>query len=383
MNAMSVLRQMVARDPGEPHRAATQLELFFDLVSVIALASATAAFHHAISYGHGPDLLLNFCFMIAAIWWPWVNHTWFASASDNDDAVYRIFTIVIMSGYLLFAAGATHILETMDFTYGVIGWFVMRIGMVGLWLRAAAHSPEYRAPAMIYAIGLIIAQALWVVMYFTVTPENANFIPICVGIFVVELMVPVASGLVKGVPFHRHQVIERYGLLNIIVLGEVLLSISFMFGELYDGHFDWALVSAAVAGIVIVFCIWWLYFIEPDHLNSTQAHRVFLWGYGHIAILLAGTLIAAGLGAHMDVLTDHSKIDLASANAYVGAAVAIYVRGLWAIRDHFGGFGRRGVVLPISGLTLIAAASVGAQPWTIAIILMITLGLRIKLQETQ
>ena len=90
-------------------------------------------------------------------------------------------------------------------------------------------------------------------------------------------------------------------------------------------------------------------------------------------------LIAAGLGAHMDVMTDHSKIDLASANAYVGAAVAIYVLGLWAIRDHFGGFGRRGVVLPISGLTLIAAASVRAQPWTIAIILR----LRIKLKETQ
>ena len=33
--------------------------------------------------------------------------------------------------------------------------------------------------------------------------------------------------------------------------------------------------------------------------------------------------------------------------------------------------------------TLIAAALVGAQPWTIAIILMITLGLRIKLRETQ
>ena len=63
--------------------------------------------------------------------------------------------------------------------------------------------------------------------------------------------------------------------------------------------------------------------------------------------------------------------------------LAIYVLGLWAIRNHFGGFGRRGVILPISGLTLIAAAYVGAQPWTIAIILTITLGLRIKLQETQ
>ena len=85
-------------------------------------------------------------------------------------------------------------------------------------------------------------------MNFTVTPESAIFIPICMGIFVIELLVPVVSGLVKGIPFHRHHVIECYGLLNIIVLGEVLLSISFMFGELYDGHFDWALVSAAVGG---------------------------------------------------------------------------------------------------------------------------------------
>lgn len=58
---MTVLRQMMARDPGGPNHAATQLELFFDLVRLIALASATAAFHHAFSYGHRPDLLLNFC----------------------------------------------------------------------------------------------------------------------------------------------------------------------------------------------------------------------------------------------------------------------------------------------------------------------------------
>jgi hypothetical protein len=99
-----------------------------------------------------------------------------------------------MSGYLLFTAGASHILETMDFTCGLIGWIVMRIGMVGLWQRAAAHSPEYRAPDLIYAIGLIIAQALWVVMYLTDTPESAIFILICVGIFVIELLVPAASG---------------------------------------------------------------------------------------------------------------------------------------------------------------------------------------------
>ena len=136
-------------------------------------------------------------------------------------------------------------------------------------------------------------------------------------------------------PLHRHHVIERYGLLNIIVSGEVLLSppsclVSFMRG---------ILIGLGICNVVahIVFCIWWLYFIEPDHLNSTQGIACFC-GYGDIAIFLAGTLIAAGLGAHMDVLTDHSKIDLASANAYVGT------RGCnlcaWSMRntDHFGGF---------------------------------------------
>ncbi|MCB1410111.1 MAG: low temperature requirement protein A, partial [Rhodobacteraceae bacterium] len=47
------LRPVVPRDPDETHRAATPLELFFDLVIVIAIAAVTAAFHHAIAEGHG------------------------------------------------------------------------------------------------------------------------------------------------------------------------------------------------------------------------------------------------------------------------------------------------------------------------------------------
>ena len=87
-----------ARDPHEEHRAATTLELFFDLVSVIAIAAVTAGFHHAISEGHGIEALPRFVFLFLAIWWAWMNFTWFASAFDNDDAFFRILVMVIMCG---------------------------------------------------------------------------------------------------------------------------------------------------------------------------------------------------------------------------------------------------------------------------------------------
>lgn len=66
---MSKRAPLTARDPDEHHRAATTLELFFDLVSVIAIAAVTVGLHHAIAKGHGIEVLPRFVFLFLAIWW--------------------------------------------------------------------------------------------------------------------------------------------------------------------------------------------------------------------------------------------------------------------------------------------------------------------------
>ena len=57
----------------------TPLELLFDLVFVTAIASAGAALHEGVVEGSwvavGGYLMTFF-----AIWWAWLNYTWFASA---------------------------------------------------------------------------------------------------------------------------------------------------------------------------------------------------------------------------------------------------------------------------------------------------------------
>lgn len=62
-------RPLLARDPHEKGRAAQPLELFFDLVTVVAIAALTASFHHAISHGHGVDYLIPFAVGVVGVWW--------------------------------------------------------------------------------------------------------------------------------------------------------------------------------------------------------------------------------------------------------------------------------------------------------------------------
>ena len=82
--------RMAGRDPGEAHRASTPLELFFDLTFVVAVSQAASGLHHGLVEGHAGDSLVGFPLVFFGIWWAWMNFTWFASAYDTDDDVYRI-----------------------------------------------------------------------------------------------------------------------------------------------------------------------------------------------------------------------------------------------------------------------------------------------------
>ena len=106
---------MTGRFPDEPHRASTPLELFFDLVFVVADSFAGAALHHDISAGHISHGIVSYLLLFYGIWWAWVNFTWFASAYDSDDVPYRVAVFVQMTGALIFAAGVPRAFETPGF----------------------------------------------------------------------------------------------------------------------------------------------------------------------------------------------------------------------------------------------------------------------------
>lgn len=340
---MPIIRAMRPRDPAESHRVASPLELLTDLCFVVAIAQAAAGLHHNISDHHELQGLGGFLMAFFAIFLTWLNFTWFASAYDNDDLIYRLLTILQILGSLVLAAGIPDMFEGR-LVLGVSGYVIMRIALVAQWLRAAYHDPVRRRTCLRFAVGIVIVQLCWIAWLPITAAAPALIGPLFALFAIFELIVPLVAERAGATTWHPHHLAERYGLFFIIVLGETVLSTTLAIqGALRDDQL-WtsSVLIVVVSGILIVFSAWWLYFsrsagetlasIDRDH----QA-RAFVWGWGHYLILGAAAAVGAGLAARVDFWSgsEHHGSALVTGLA-VTAPVAILLITLWAIhlRHH-------------------------------------------------
>jgi low temperature requirement protein LtrA len=349
------LARMTARDPAEPHRAATPLELFFDLVFVVAIAQASSELHHALVEARVAEGLLSYGMVFFAIWWAWMNFTWFASAYDPDDLPYRLTVFVQITGSLILAAGIPRAFETHDFAIATAGYVVMRLALVGQWLRAARSDPLRARCARRYALGIAACQTGWVGLLFTPSPLS---LPGFFGLVLAELLVPAWAERCGGTTWHPGHIVERYGLFTIIVLGESILAASIAIQSAIHGGAT-GLAGLVTGGLLVVFSMWWLYFYRPMGDLLTTMPRAFLWGYGHLVVFAAGTAVGAGLGVAVDEATGHAAIGARGAAAAVAIPVAAWLLALWLIHHVIADepAPASGWVPPVAGLVLLS-------PWT-------------------
>jgi low temperature requirement protein LtrA len=356
-----MMATMRARSPQERHRTATMLELFFDLVFVVAIAQAAASWHHAIAAGHAAEGLVSFLMVFFAIWWAWMNFTWFASAYDSDDIPYRLAVFVQMTGALIVAAGIPGMFEAHAPNRAVVGGYVvMRLAMVGQWLRAAASDPERRTTALTFAAGISIAQLAWVGVLFL--PANL-VLPGFVTCAIAELMVPIWAERHAQTTWHPHHIGERYALFTIIVLGESILAATVAVqAALASGERLFALLPVITGGLLIVYSLWWLYFYRPVHdfLEDRKLSKAIAWGYGHFVVFASAAAVGAGLAVSVDQATAHAAISARAAGWAVAIPVALYVSSLWILHRRPGSLAYNSMV-PIS-LVLLMAAPFTPQP---------------------
>ncbi len=352
------------RDPHEEHRVASPLELFTDLCYVVAIAQAAAQLHHAISENHVVAGVGYFAIAFFAIWLAWLNFAWFNSAYDADDVVHRVLTLLQVFGSLVLAAGIPRIFDG-DFLLGVAGYLIMRIGLVLMWVRAAQGHPERRTTALRYAVGLVAVQAAWVAAAL-VTWGDIPLI-LFVALALADISVPLIAEKAGSTPWHPHHIAERYGLLFIIVLGEVVLSVTFALQDAFDSeHPPMSLWFVVFGGVLTIFCAWWLYFAREAAHVIHHDRSGFVWGFGHYLVYLAVTALGAGLAVRVDFHTHHAHVGPWVSALAVTAPAALFIAALWftQVRPHDGGmkiaglFG--GAVLVVLALTWLP----GAEAWT-------------------
>ncbi len=148
---------MKPRDPHEPGRVSSSLELFFDLVFAVAVAVASAQLHDSFAGGRVWDGLVSYALVFFGVWWAWMNFTWFATSFAAEDWLYKLLTILQMAGVLVLTAGIPPVFAGNGFTLLVLGYVVMRVAMVAQWLRAAHQSGSHRRTTLAYAVGIAAA----------------------------------------------------------------------------------------------------------------------------------------------------------------------------------------------------------------------------------
>ncbi|MCX4906261.1 low temperature requirement protein A [Streptomyces sp. NBC_00878] len=353
------LRRMTARGRDEVHRVASPLELFFDLCFVVAIAQAGVQLVHAVAEAHAAEGILNYAMVFFAIWWAWMNFTWFASAYDNDDVLYRVVTLVQIAGVLVLAAGVSRAFEDHEFLAVWLGYLIMRLALTAQWLRVARSTGGgERRMALRYAGGVLVCQIGW--LGLLLLPESGRpwlFLVMALA----EMCVPPFAEKDFSTSWHPHHISERYGLFTIIVLGETIAAATVAVKSGVDENDALGeLLPIASGGLLIIFAAWWIYFVVPIHGHLSSSRKAFLWGYGHYVIFASAAAIGAGLEVAVEQAIGEAHISTLSASAAVTLPTALFLLTVWVLHArHYKVGVAQQLVLPTTALAVILCTLLG------------------------
>jgi low temperature requirement protein LtrA len=324
-------RRFTGRDPYEGHRASTPLELLYDLTIVVAFSTASEQMAHYVAEGHAGAGIAGFAFASFAVSWAWLNYSWFASAYDTDDWEFRIATMVQMVGVIVLSLGLPQMFASIDSggnvdnSVMVAGYVVMRLALLFLWSRVWRDDEPRRPTATVYIVTIGIAQVGWIALAIIGLSTNAT-LTIFAALLALELAGPYIAEKKGGTPWHAHHIAERYGLLVIITLGEVILGTVASVSALHS-QTGWTLDAGllAVAGIGLAFGCWWMYFAVPWAAPLVgHRERGFPFGYGHLVIFAALAAMGAGLRVAASELAGTATIGPVATVLTVAVPFAIF-----------------------------------------------------------
>ena len=326
-------RRFSGRDPDEDHRVSTPLELLYDLTIVVAFGTAADQLAHYVAEGHAGSGVVGFLFASFAVTWAWLNYSWFASAYDTDDWVFRLATMVQMVGVIVLSLGLPQMFasvdhgDTLDNAVMIAGYVIMRLALVFLWWQVSRQDPEHAPAARAYVQSLAVTQAGWILVAILQLPIGTTFA--CVAVLIgLELAGLMRAERRSPTPWHPHHIAERYGLLVIITLGEVIIGTVAALNAVVHGESGWTVDAAllAVAGVGLTFGAWWMYFAVPwAEPLVRHRERGFWFGYGHLVIFASLAAMGAGLHVAAIGLEGEAKIGATATVVSVAIPVAAYV----------------------------------------------------------
>jgi low temperature requirement protein LtrA len=308
-------------EEAEGERHATWLELFFDLVFVVAVARLS----YLISSDPSVKSFLHYGALFAPVWFVWVAFTVYADRFDTDDVPHRV---LMLAGMLATVALAIHVDDAFEGGSAQFALFsvLVRLVMLAMYVRALRAVPTVRDYQAYYVRGWAIALVLWAVSIFV--PDPAAYVLWAVAVLI-EVATPLAAERRVGpVPLHASHIEERFALFTIIVLGESVVSVA---AGIATVDFGFANSTVAVAAFVLAAALAWVYF---DGLGGESGGGRRLWVYAHFLVFLGLGAVAPGTLLAIEAAQDDALP--AGARVALCGGVAVYLFALAVVASPTG-----------------------------------------------
>jgi low temperature requirement protein LtrA len=330
----------------------TPLELFFDLVFVLALTQCTALmYHHPTWEGLAQGMLV-----LGVLWWSWTGYAWLTSVVDPEEGAVRIAMFAAMASFLLVAICVPEAFDSLALEFA-LAYGAVRAAHIALFILASREDPALRrstvglAAGTAIGVGLLLAASLFDGLAQAAVWSLALFLDMAEPFFF-------GSEGWKLVPGHFA---ERHGLIIIIALGESIVAI----GAGAEASLTAGIAAAAVLGVTVAAALWWTYFDVVALVSARRLARApegrernelarDSYSYLHFPMVAGIVLVALGMKKTLGAVSDPLDIELAFA---LLGGVAFYLLGLVAFRfRHIHSINRQRLLVALILFALLPAA---------------------------
>jgi low temperature requirement protein LtrA len=305
----------------------TPLELFFDLVFVLALTQCTALMANDPTW-HG---VAQAMLVLGVMWWSWVGYAWLTSVVNPEEGSVRLLMLAAMAAFLVVALCVPGAFDDEALLFAC-AYGIVRYAQVGLLLLAGRDDPGLHHSSAGLAISTTVGVVLLVgASFLDGVPQGA--------LWALALTLDMGGPMLidsSGWRLEPAHFAERHGLIVIIALGESIVAI----GVGTETGVDAGVVVAAVLGVVVAGAMWWLYFdvvalvaerrlsnAPPGKVRNEIARDSF--SYLHFPMVAGIVLLALGLKKTLGHVED--PLELVPAAALLGGT-ALYLLAHVAFR---------------------------------------------------
>jgi low temperature requirement protein LtrA len=269
----------------------TWLELFYDLLFVAAVATATHVLLHVEEGYIHPEYLLKFALIFIPIWWAWTGQTMFINRFGQDFLHQRIFMILQMLFVLIMISSLSVDFDQYYFSF-LIGYIGLRAltaiqYLVVQNLENGDRKKVARFLGTRFGIGAFLS---FLSIFFD---SWVRYAVLYAGI-IVDMVLPILGHkyLVRVTTNTAH-LLERFALLTLILFGESVVSI---LAVLQPQKGDWHSILFSIISFVLIISMWWQYFdnVEKKVNKSIEGTGQTII-YGHLFILMSLSMIAASI----------------------------------------------------------------------------------------